>query len=101
RVLDDGRAGVTFRNEDSEDLADRLIELLRDPERRSELHRAGYLRSAEFDWSSVARRVVEVYRSVAVGGEKVTADLSRQFWGKLPLRRPTWSGDEQEEGVSS
>ena len=36
-----------------------------------------------------------------VGGEKVTADLSRQFWGKLPLRRPTWSGDEQEEGVSS
>lgn len=101
RVLDDGRAGVTFRNEDSDDLADRLIELLGDPDRRSELHQAGYLRSAEFDWSSVARRVVEVYRSVAVGGEKVTADLSRQFWGKLPLRRPTWSGDEQGEGISS
>ncbi len=100
RVLDDGRAGVTFRNGDSEDLADRLIELLGDPERRAELHRMGYLRSAEFDWSSVARRVVEVYHSVAVGGEKVTADLSRQFWGKLSLRRPTWSGDEPEERVS-
>jgi phosphatidylinositol alpha-mannosyltransferase len=99
-VLDDGRAGVTFRNGDSEDLADRLIELLGDPARRAELHRTGYLRSAEFDWSSVARRVVEVYRSVEVGGEKVTADLSRQFWGKLPLRRPTWSGYEREEGVS-
>ena len=98
RVLDDGRAGVTFRNEDSDDLADRLIELLGDPQRRAELHRTGYLRSAEFDWSSVARRVVEVYRSVALGGEKVTADLSRQFWGKLPLRRPTWSGEQ--EGVS-
>ncbi len=101
RVLDDGRAGVTFRNGDSEDLADRLIELLGDPERRAELRRTGYLRSAEFDWSSVARRVVEVYRSVSVGGEKVTADLSRQFWGKLPLRRSTWSGGEQQEGVSS
>jgi phosphatidylinositol alpha-mannosyltransferase len=95
RVLDEGRCGVHFRNEDSEDLAATLIGLLGDPARRDALRAAGLARAAEFDWSSVARRVLEVYRSVTPGGEKVRADLSRQFWGRLPVRRPPW-GEEQE-----
>jgi phosphatidylinositol alpha-mannosyltransferase len=95
RVLDEGRCGVHFRNEDADDLAATLIELLGDPARRETLRVAGIARAAEFDWSSVARRVVEVYRSVTPGGEKVRADLSRQFWGRLPVRRPPW-GEEQE-----
>ena len=95
RVLDEGRCGVHFRNEDADDLAATLIELLGDPARRDALRVAGIARAAEFDWSSVARRVVEVYRSVTPGGEKVRADLSRQFWGRLPVRRPPW-GEEQE-----
>jgi len=92
RVLDEGRAGVHFRNEDPEDLADRLIELLGDPNRRAALAAQGYRRAAEFDWSTVARRVVAVYESVTPGGEKVLADLSGQFWGRWPVRRVSRSG---------
>jgi phosphatidylinositol alpha-mannosyltransferase len=99
RVLDEGRSGVHFRSEDADDLAERLIELLGDPVRRDALRAAGRVRAAEFDWASVAKRVVEVYTSVTPGGEKVTADLSRQFWGRLPVRRPPWAG-EQEDGGS-
>jgi phosphatidylinositol alpha-mannosyltransferase len=87
RVLDEGRAGVHFRNEDSEDLALRLIELLGDPARREALRVAGLRRAAEFDWANVARRVVAVYDSITPGGEKVVADLSGQFWGRWPMRR--------------
>ena len=87
RVLDEGRAGVHFRNEDSEDLAEALIALLADPARREALRAAGYRRAAEFDWATVARRVVAVYQSVTPGGEKVVADLSGQFWGRWPVRK--------------
>ncbi len=56
RVLDEGRAGVHFTNEDSEDLAEVLIALLGDPQRRRQLHAAGLARSAQFDWATVAKR---------------------------------------------
>jgi phosphatidylinositol alpha-mannosyltransferase len=97
RVLDEGRAGVHFRNEDPADLADRLIELLGDPGRRDELRTAGRLRAAQFDWATVAKQVLSVYESVTPGGEKVQADLSGQFWGRLPLRRPSWIGDSKAD----
>ncbi len=95
RVLDEGRAGVHFRNEDSEDLADRLIELLGDPARRDALRVAGRERAAQFDWATVARQVLSVYESATPGGEKVEADLSGHFWGRLPLRRPSWATDSK------
>ncbi len=88
RVIDEGRAGVSFRNGDSAHLAEQLIALLSDPARRAQLHEAGYARSAQFDWSTIARRILSVYESVTPGGEKVEADLSGQVWGRLPLRRP-------------
>ncbi len=87
RVLDEGRAGVTFTNGDSADLADRLISLLADPQRRAALTAEGRRRAAEFDWATIARQVVAVYNSVTPGGEKVEADLSGQFWGRMPIRR--------------
>jgi phosphatidylinositol alpha-mannosyltransferase len=88
RVLDEGRAGVHFRNEEPADLARALVALLGDPQRRAALQVAGRARAAEFDWTTIARRVLAVYDSVTLGGEKVQADLSGQVWGRLPLRRP-------------
>jgi len=98
RVMLEGRAGVHFTNGDSGDLARQLIALLADQEHRQQLRLAGYARAAEFDWATVAKRVVEVYRSVTPGDEKVTADLSRQFWGRLPRRRPAASSEAGGEG---
>ncbi|MGB8019864.1 MAG: glycosyltransferase family 4 protein [Candidatus Nanopelagicales bacterium] len=97
RVLDEGRAGVHFKNEDSEDLAARLIELLGDPQRREALRRAGRQRAAQFDWATVARQVEAVYQSVTPGGEKVLADLSGQVWGRLPLRRRSLGSSQRTE----
>lgn len=64
RVLEDGRCGVLFRNEDSGDLARRLAGLLDDPSRRSALD--GHARAVvrRYDWSAVAERVVHVYETV-------------------------------------
>lgn len=61
--------------------------MLGDPQRRDVLRAAGRLRAAQFDWATVARRIVAVYQSVTPGGEKVVADLSGHFWGRMPIRR--------------
>ena len=47
------------------DIAERVNELLRDPERARALGRAGRARAVEqFGWTAVAERVVELYRSL-------------------------------------
>ena len=96
RVLDEGRAGVHFTNGDAGSLAEALIDLLQDPERRAQLNTAGHARAMQYDWSTVARRIVAVYDSVTVGGEKVTSDLSGQVWGRLPILKAAWEDDEDE-----
>ena len=83
RVLDNGKAGVTFRNEDAGDLAEVLINLLSDEVKLTELKQAGYSRSAEFDWAIVAQRVLEVYESVRLPGIKVEPDFAGQMFGRL------------------
>ncbi|MEV4544187.1 glycogen synthase [Micromonospora echinaurantiaca] len=51
------------------DLATRINEVLADPERAAEFGRAGRRRAVEhFSWDTVARRTLEVYRSVGAVG---------------------------------
>jgi phosphatidyl-myo-inositol alpha-mannosyltransferase len=64
RVLDGGRAGATFPNEDSGALAKTVQALLRDPGRRAELSAIGRKRADVFDWSVVAEDVMAVYETV-------------------------------------
>lgn len=82
RVLDEGRAGALFTNNDAQSLADAVLEVLASPQRSAGLRAAGYLRAAQFDWPEVAAKVVDVYESVNPGGEKVTVDLRHQIMGK-------------------
>ena len=44
---------------------------------------AGLARAKEYDWATVARRVVEVYEAVTVTGEKVTEDFRGQVIGRF------------------
>jgi phosphatidylinositol alpha-mannosyltransferase len=83
RVLDYGKAGITFENESSVDLARVVSELLSDSTRCDELSASGKLRAAEFDWSVVAERIVDVYESIRVPGVKVEPDLTGQMIGRL------------------
>lgn len=89
RVLDHGRAGVTFANEDPGDLARVASELLANPARRTELSEQGKLRADEFDWSVVANKIVDVYESIRVPGVKVEPDLTGQMIGRLGRGRIT------------
>jgi len=89
RVLDNGRAGITFKNEDATDLAKVVTELLANPTRRAQLSAQGKLRAAEFDWTVVAQKIVDVYESIRVPGVKVEPDLTGQMIGRLGRGRIT------------
>jgi phosphatidylinositol alpha-mannosyltransferase len=67
RVLDGGRTGELFRNEEPAHLAHALLTLLRDPERRAVLAEAGRQRARHFDWSVVAANIMAVYETVIEG----------------------------------
>jgi len=64
-VLSDGRAGVLVPVGDAEALAAALADLLADPDRRAVLAEAAREAVRAYDWSSVARSIVQVYEAVA------------------------------------
>lgn len=69
RVLDDGRAAALFPVGDATALAASLGRLLDDPLARAELARSGGERVSAYDWSAVARSVVQVYETVCFAAE--------------------------------
>ena len=75
RVLDDGAYGVLVPVRDAGALAAGLGALLLDAGRRAELAAAARRGVRSYDWSTVARQVVEVYETVAVTAP-VAVDLS-------------------------
>jgi phosphatidyl-myo-inositol alpha-mannosyltransferase len=87
RVLEDGAAGVLVRRGDAAALAAALCELLGDRDRRARLSAHGAEVAAAYDWSVVARRVLEVYETVVrIGGEGVTAQDDEP--AELPIAGP-------------
>lgn len=66
-------AGLLFRNQDSDDLRAKLLELIDDPNRRAQLVAAGVKRAQLYDWDHVAKEVLRVYETVA-DGTKVTVE---------------------------
>lgn len=60
-----GKAAILADPDDVRDLAERIIEVLRRPEEKVRLSRAGREQAAKFTWAETARRTLEVYRAVA------------------------------------
>ena len=81
RVLDGGTAGAMFANEQPDDLARVLVDLLRRPERRAELADAGQARARIFDWSVVAGKILAVYETVIEGRAAATVPPGR--WNRF------------------
>lgn len=81
RVLDDGAYGVLVPVRDAGGLAVGLAALLLDPARRAQLSAAAHDAVRAYDWSTVTRRVVEVYETVALAAP-VAVDPS--FEAALP-----------------
>ena len=67
RVLDAGRCGAMFANEDPADLSRQLLRLLGDPAARGRLRAEGARRAQVFDWAVVAEDVMAVYETVTHG----------------------------------
>ncbi len=84
RVLDGGRAGATFVNEDPASLAERLLDLLQDPLLREHIAAIGRRRADAFDWSTVAQDVMAVYETITDGASRVrpTAEGASR-WARL------------------
>lgn len=81
RVLDDGRVGAHFRNEDPESLAAEAISLLRDEPRRERLRVDGLARARQFDWSVVTHEILAVYETAIAGYAPPTSGRTLRRWG--------------------
>ena len=83
RVLEDGRSGMLFANQDSAALAQGMVRLLKDPQLRAAYVAEADRRVRVFDWDRVVSDVIAVYESVRVPGRTVTVDLRGQLVGRL------------------
>ncbi|MEO8828099.1 glycosyltransferase family 4 protein [Lapillicoccus sp.] len=84
RVLDGGRAGAMFVNEDPASLAERLVELLQNPLLRGQIAAIGRRRADVFDWSTVAKQVMEVYETITDGASRVRPSAEgASRWARL------------------
>jgi phosphatidyl-myo-inositol alpha-mannosyltransferase len=82
-LLDGGRYGRLFENENSDHLARAIIELLRKPELREELSRLGLERADRFDWAQVSDEIMNVYLHARGIDEKVTLVSESRTWNRF------------------
>ena len=61
------RAGLAADPNNIDQISRCFVALIQDPELRDELSRRAMKRAAEFSWDTMARRTVEVYRSLLAG----------------------------------
>ena len=79
-VLNDGKAGAMFINEDSQDLARVVNNLLLNKELNVALGNSGQEWSKRYDWESVAHQIENVYGMVTSTGEKVSLGSDLRGW---------------------
>jgi phosphatidylinositol alpha-mannosyltransferase len=89
-LLGDGMFGALFESENAMDLAQKIIELLRDDEKRNELALAGQEHAKIFNWDNIAEQIFSVYEMAMVGSGAVRLASDTRSWSRLLNRR----GDE-------
>ena len=82
-LLGHGRFGTLFDSEDSNDLADKVFELLKNDQRRRAIAELGKLYAQEFDWDVVADKIYDVYEMAMVGGKSVSLSSENRAWNKF------------------
>ena len=81
-LLSVGDSGVNFVSEDSNDLAKKVIELLRNSARLQELAENGLVSAIRFDWGSVASQIMSVYEVAMTGQGKVAVGSENASYKK-------------------
>ena len=82
-LLGHGDYGTLFQSENPDDLATKVIELLKDSERRRAIADRGKIYAQSFDWDVVADKIYDVYQMAMVGGTGVTLSSENRAWNKL------------------
>jgi phosphatidylinositol alpha-mannosyltransferase len=82
-LLDEGRYGALFENENATSLSEKIIDLLRSQERRQELQKRGLEHAQRFDWSMVSDEIMNVYLHARAENEKVTLASESRVWNRL------------------
>lgn len=82
-LLDNGESGALFTSENSEELADTILELLDNSQVRSKIANAGYEKAKSFDWNSVGEQILSVYEMAMAGNSKVSLASENRFWNRL------------------
>ena len=81
-LLQNGESGTLFNSEDSLDLSRKVIELMHDEAKRQWFTERGVARSRDFDWSTVALDVVDVYEMAMVGNDGVRLSSESRVWNR-------------------
>lgn len=82
-VLQNGKYGRLFESENSTELAKVLIDLLRNPDDRLTLSKAGQEYAQRFDWDEVAKDIFEIYEMAIVGQGKVGLTSDNRPWNRM------------------
>ena len=75
-ILSNGKNGLLFRSNDVDDLASKLISLLKDDQLRQSMGKEALQEAGECDWSKIVERIVGVYK-------EVIADFQNKKWEKI------------------
>jgi glycosyltransferase involved in cell wall biosynthesis len=68
-VVADEKTGLLFESNDPEDLAEKIITLLRNRELQENMGRAGRERAKEFGWDKIAKTTVRLYQEIIWEGK--------------------------------
>lgn len=79
RVLEDGKAGALFRNQDPAALAAEAARLLDDVPYRRGLAESAATVVRQYDWTTVAADVIAVYETIAGPESRVSEDRRSRF----------------------
>lgn len=83
QLLGEGQYGVLFENENANELAKKIITLLRDSQLRQQMSLDGFRRAERFDWTQVSAEIMNVYLHAKSSDEKVTLVSESRGWNKL------------------
>ncbi len=83
RVLDFGKCGQLFENENATSLADAIRQTIANPAEVEQRVQTAYERVQTFDWGIVATALIDVYETIALNQPKVAEDLRGQIMGRL------------------
>jgi phosphatidylinositol alpha-mannosyltransferase len=82
-LLGHGEYGTLFQSENPQDLAIKVVALLKDSAARKEIAQRGKNYAQAFDWDVVADKIYDVYQMAMVGGNGVTLSSENRAWNKF------------------